>query len=242
MNTTVISDGGVGRRMRSKDLPKQFLKLHDKPIIIHTLEVFENSPEIDAIVISCVSNWIEYLEKLIVKFNIKKVKKIVPGGKTGQDSIFNGLKAAEKIGSRKDDIVLIHDGVRPLIYPQTIHDDIVSVKQNGSAITSIKVKETVLIVDSNEKIIDVPNRSQSRLARAPQCFYLRDILEAHEKARKSGKHDFIDSCSMMQYYGYDMYLVDGPQENIKVTTPDDFYTMRALLDAKEDAQIYGLDE
>ena len=120
----------------------------------------------------------------------------------------------------------------------------------GLAVTSYL---TVTVVEENvdtwyvdhnlgEKIIDVPNRSQSRLARAPQCFYLRDILEAHEKARKSGKHDFIDSCSMMQYYGYDMYLVDGPQENIKVTTPDDFYTMRALLDAKEDAQIYGLDE
>ena len=242
MNTAVIFAGGVGSRMRSKDLPKQFLNLHDKPIIIHTLEIFENSPEIDAIVIACVKGWIDYLEKLIQKFNITKVKKSVPGGDTGQDSIFNGLKAAEKIGNRDKDIVLIHDGVRPLIKMQTIHDDIASVKKNGSAITSVKVKETMLIVDDDEKIIDIPNRAHSRLARAPQCFYLKDILEAHEKAQASGKHDFIDSCSMMQYYGYDLYLVDGPQENIKVTTPDDFYTMRALLDAKEDAQIYGLDE
>lgn len=241
MNIAVIFAGGVGRRMRSKDLPKQFLKLHDKPIIIHTLEVFENSPEIDAIVISCVKEWIDHLEKLIKKFNITKVKMVVPGGKTGQDSIYNGLKAAEKIGNQEEDIVLIHDGVRPLINSQTIHDDIISVKKHGSAITSVKVKETVLIVNSDEKIMEVPNRAQSRLARAPQCFYLKDILNAHERARESGKHDFIDSCSMMQYYGYDMYLVDGPQENIKVTTPDDFYTMRALLDAREDAQIYGLD-
>lgn len=242
MNTAVIFAGGVGSRMRSRDLPKQFLNLHDKPIIIHTLEIFENSPEIDAIVIACVREWIEYLEKLVQKFNITKVKKIVSGGKTGQDSIFNGLKAAEEIGNRNEDIVLIHDGVRPLIRTKTIHDDIVSVKEHGSAITSVKVKETVLIVDKSEKIIDVPNRAQSRLARAPQCFYLKDILEAHEKAQESGKHDFIDSCSMMQYYGHDLYLVDGPQENIKVTTPDDFYTMRALLDAREDAQIYGLEE
>lgn len=242
MNTAVIFAGGVGSRMRSKDLPKQFLNLHDKPIIIHTLEVFENSSEIDAIVIACVEGWIDYLEKLVKKYNITKVKKIVPGGETGQDSIFNGLKAAEKIGNRDEDIVLIHDGVRPLIRTKTIHDDIVSVREHGSAITSIKVKETILIVDGNEKIVDVPNRAQSRLARAPQCFYLRDILAAHEKARKNGKHDFIDSCSMMKYYGHELYLVDGPQENIKVTTPDDFYTMRALLDAREDAQIYGLDD
>ena len=242
MNIAVIFAGGVGRRMRSKDLPKQFLNLHNKPIIIHTLEVFENSTEIDGIVISCVKEWIDHLEKLIKKFNITKVKKIVPGGKTGQDSIYNGLRAAETIGDREKDIVLIHDGVRPLINSQTIHNDIISVKNHGSAITSVKVKETVLIVNNNEKIVDVPNREQSRLARAPQCFYLKDILNAHEKAQRSGRHDFIDSCSMMQYYGYDMYLVEGPQENIKVTTPDDFYKMRALLDARENAQIYGLDE
>ena len=240
MNTAVIFAGGVGIRMRSKDLPKQFLRLHDKPIIIHTLEIFESSPEIDAIVIACVEDWIDHLKNLITKFNITKVKKIVPGGETGQDSIFNGLKAAEEIGSRKDDIVLIHDGVRPLIRQKTLHDDIHSVKKHGSAITSVKVKETVLIVDDNEKIVDVPDRSKSRLARAPQCFYLRDILDAHEKAIQENRHDFIDSCSMMQHYGHELYLVDGPQENIKVTTPDDFYTMRALLDAKEDAQIYGL--
>lgn len=242
MNIGVIFAGGVGKRMKSKDLPKQFLRLHDKPIIIHTLEIFENSPEIDAIVIACVSDWIEHLQNLIEKFNITKVKKIVPGGETGQDSIYNGLKAAESVSESGDDIVLIHDGVRPLIRQKTIHDDIASVKKHGSAITSVKVKETVLIVDDNEKIVDVPDRSKSRLARAPQCFYLKDILESHEKARKENKHDFIDSCSMMQYYGHEMYLVDGPQENIKVTTPDDFYTMRALLDAREDAQIYGLDE
>lgn len=242
MNIAVIFAGGVGQRMRSKELPKQFLKLHNRPIIIHTLDVFENSPEIDAIVIACVADWIDYLKKLIEKFHITKVKKIVPGGATGQDSIYNGLKAAESIKTNEDDIVLIHDGVRPLINQKTIHDDIAMVKRHGTAITSVKVKETILVVNDEEKIVDIPDRSHSRLARAPQCFYLKDILATHEKARKEDKHDFIDSCSMMKYYGHDLYLVDGPQENIKVTTPDDFYTMRALLDAREDAQIYGLDE
>lgn len=242
MNIAVIFAGGVGQRMKSKGLPKQFLNLHNKPIIIHTLDVFENSPEIDAIVIACVSDWIDHLKGLIDKFNITKVKKIVPGGATGQDSIYNGLKAAESIKTSEDDIVLIHDGVRPLIRQKTLHDDIAMVKKHGTAITSVKVKETILVVDDEEKIVEVPDRSHSRLARAPQCFYLKDILAAHEKAREEGKHNFIDSCSMMKYYGHDLYLVDGPQENIKVTTPDDFYTMRALLDAREDAQIYGLDE
>lgn len=242
MNIAVIFAGGVGKRMHSKDIPKQFLKMHDKPIIIHTLDIFENSPEIDAIVISCVSNYIGYMNKLVQKFNLKKVQAIVPGGKTGQESIFNGLKAAEKIGNREEDIVLIHDGVRPLINEKTIQDNIKSVKQNGSAITSVKAKETIIVVDNNNAVKSVNDRSMSRLARAPQSFYLNDILSAHEKAASEHKYDFIDSCSMMTFYGKELYLVDGPQENIKITTPDDFYTMRALLDAKENAQIYGLEE
>lgn len=242
MNIAAIFAGGVGTRMHSKERPKQFLKIHDKPIIIHTLELFEDNPEIDMIVISCVENWIGYLNELIKKYNLRKVQKIVKGGKTGQESIFNVLKAAEELGNRKEDIVLIHDGVRPLINQKTIYDNIASVKKNGSAITSVKAKETILIVDKDEAISEVPNRAHSRLARAPQSFYLNDILTAHEQAIAEKKFDFIDSCSMMQYYGKKLYLVDGPQENIKITTPDDFYTMRALLDARENAQIYGIEE
>jgi 2-C-methyl-D-erythritol 4-phosphate cytidylyltransferase len=242
MITAVIFAGGVGKRMHSKDIPKQFLKLHDKPIIIHTLEIFEESPEIDSIVISCVRDYIGYLNSLILKYNLKKVQKIVPGGKTGQESIFNGLKAAEEIGDRNKDIVLIHDGVRPLINEKTISNNVDSVKKHGSAITSVKAKETIIVVNKDEAIESVNNRAQSRLARAPQSFYLKDILNAHERAIKEKRNDFIDSCSIMTFYGKKLYLIDGPQENIKITTPDDFYTMRALLDAKENAQIYGLDD
>lgn len=242
MNIAAIFAGGVGKRMRSKDLPKQFLKIHEKPIIVHTIELFNEHPEIDAIVIACVADWMDFLNSLIKKYNLDKVKKVVPGGESGQESIYNGLKAAEEISSGENDIVLIHDGVRPLITAKTITDNIASVQIHGSAITSVKVKETVLLVDEDEAIKEVPNRADSRLARAPQSFYLKDILSAHKAAIKENKLDFIDSCSMMQYYGKKLYLVDGPQENIKITTPDDFYSMRAILDARENAQIYGLEE
>lgn len=242
MNIAVVFAGGVGKRMHTKDIPKQFLKLHDKPIIIHTLELFENHPEIDAIVVSCVSDWVGYLNDLVNKYNLKKVRKIVPGGKTGQESIYNGLKAAEEVGNRDKDIVLIHDGVRPLINKKTISDNIASVLIHGSAITCVKAKETIVEVDENEGIVDIPDRAQARLARAPQSFYLNDILNAHERAISENRFDFIDSCSMLTHYGKKLYLIDGPQENIKITTPDDFYTTRALLDAKENAQIYGLEE
>ena len=243
MNIAVIFAGGVGKRMHSKECPKQFLKIFNKPIIIHTLEYFEKHPLIDAIVISCVEEWMPYLEELIYKYRIEKVKKVVVGGETGQLSIYNGLKAAEDVANGEKAIVLIHDGVRPLINAKLITDNIESVKKNGSAITTAVVKETILVVNEGTATINyVPSRKNSRVARAPQSFWLNDILNAHEKALSEGKKDYIDSCTMMQEYGYDLFLVDGPGENIKITTPEDFYIMRAILEAKENAQIYGFDE
>lgn len=242
MNIAVIFAGGVGSRMNSKDKPKQFLSVYGKPIIIHTLEIFEKHLEIDAIVISCIEPWIDYLSDLISHYDIKKVKKIVPGGTTGQLSIYNGLCAAKETAQGEKSIVLIHDGVRPLINAKVISDNIASVKEHDSAITCVKVKETVLVVSSNGSIDYVPDRESSRLARAPQSFWLDEIWNTHQSAISENRTDFIDSCTMMQHYGKELFLVDGPQENIKITTPDDFYSMRAILEAKENAQIYGLDD
>ena len=242
MNIAVLFAGGVGSRMNSRELPKQFLKMHGKPIIIHTLENFELHPQIDAIVVACVEKWIDYLQDLVKQYNIKKVKKIVPGGATGQLSIYNGLCAAEEIADGQRSVVLIHDGVRPLITESLISNNIKSVMEHGSAITSVAVKETVLMVQAeHQNQIDyIPERKNTRLARAPQSFWLDEILAAQRKVLQEGHTDFIDSCSLMQYIGKKLFLIDGPLENIKITTPDDFYTMRALLDAREDSQIYGL--
>ena len=242
MNIALIFAGGIGKRMHSKDRPKQFLKMHGKPIIIHTIEVFESHPEIDAIVVVCVEGWIEYLEKQIERYGIHKVRKIVPGGKNGQQSIYHGLVAAEEISDDENTIVLIHDGVRPLINHQLISDNIKSVKEHGSAITCVPVIETVLEVGSENEITRIPMRKDTRLARAPQSFLLKDILEIHRTALRDGIEDSIDSCTLMQHYGKKLYLIEGPVENIKITTPQDFYIMRAMLDAKENAQIYGFDE
>lgn len=241
MNIGVIFAGGVGSRMHSKETPKQFLKVHDKPIIIHTLEHFEKCEDIDAVVIACLPDKIEYLNGLLYKYRIEKVKKVVSGGATGQGSIYNALCAAEEVADGNRAIALIHDGVRPLINAGLLSENIRCVKEYGSAITAGIVKETVVIIDENGEIEQVPSRALSRLAKAPQSFYLDEILSAHRTAIKEGKTDFIDSCSMMQYYGKKLHMIDGPYENMKITTPDDYYTMRAILDAKEDSQIYGLD-
>ena len=232
MNIAVIFAGGVGRRMHMNDLPKQFLEVYGKPVIIHTLEKFEEHPEIDAIVIACVKEWMPYMNELITRYHLRKVKSVVMGGSTGQESIYNGLKAAKAIAYEKA-VVLIHDGVRPFINSDVISDNIRSVKEHGSAITTSKVTETILVVDETNLINEVPNRANSRLAKAPQSFWIDDILEVHEKARAEGRNDFIDSCTMMQNYGKKLHLVDGPVENIKVTTPQDIFTMRSVFEARE---------
>lgn len=239
MNIAVVYAGGVGSRMHSKDKPKQFLEIYNKPIMIYTLEWFENHTEIDAIAAVCIEDWIPYLNELIYKYRLKKIKKVVPGGRTGQDSIYNGLCAAKEIAGEENAIVLIHDGVRPLINNTIISECIAKVKEKGSAITTGIVKETITVIDETGCICEVPSRENSRVAKAPQCYFLNDILYAHNKAREEGIHNFIDCCTMMQHYGYKLFTVDGPYENIKITSPDDYYTMRALLEAKENAQIYG---
>lgn len=243
MNIAVIFAGGVGSRMHSKERPKQFLEMYNKPIIIHTLEHFQNHPMIDAIVVVCIESWISYLNELLYKFRIEKVKKVVPGGETGQLSIYHGLKAAKEVANEEKAVVLIHDGVRPLITEKLITNNIEAVRRYGSAITTAKVKETILVVNEQDSSIDyVPSRNNSRVAKAPQSFWLDEILSAQEKALAKGERDWIDSCTLMQEYGFKMHLIDGPSQNIKITTPEDFYTMRAILEAKENEQIYGFED
>ncbi len=238
MNIGVIFAGGVGTRMNSKDRPKQFLEIFHKPIIIHTLEHFQKNEEIDAIVIACVEDWIPHLEKLLYQYRIDKVKKIVPGGSTGQLSIYNGLLAAKEIAGEEPSVVLVHDGVRPMISEKLISDNIACVKEYGSCITSGIVKETIVVVNDELGIEQVPSRAHSRVAKAPQSFWLDEILAVQKEAVGSGETNAIDCCTLMQSRGKKLKMLDGPYENIKITTPDDFFTVRAILETRENKQIY----
>ena len=237
-NFAVIFAGGSGSRMHTKSRPKQFLEYNGKPIIIYTLELFDNHPMIDGIVVACIKDWIPFLEKMLRKFEISKVLRIVSGGETGQDSIYNGLAAVKHFSESDDDVVLIHDGVRPLITAQTITDNINKVNEEGSCITCIPATET-FIVNQPDGGLEIPTRANSLIARAPQSFRLNDILSIHEKARSEKRHDFIDSCSMMHHYGYKLGKVIGPMENIKITTPTDFFVFKAMVEVHENQQIFG---
>lgn len=241
MNIPVIFAGGSGTRMNTKSRPKQFLDLNGKPIIIYTIELFDNHPYVDGIVVVCLESWIPFLEKMLKKFEINKVVKVVPGGASGQDSIFKGLCAAEEYVKEQGDenaIVMIHDGVRPLITEDTITDNIAKVKECGSCITCVPATET-FVVSRNDGILDIPKRSDCMLARAPQSFYLKDIIGAHRRSQQEAKSDFIDSCSMMSHYGYKLGLIQGPMENIKITTPTDYFVLRAMVEVHENQQIFG---
>jgi 2-C-methyl-D-erythritol 4-phosphate cytidylyltransferase len=240
MNIAVIFAGGSGTRMNSKSKPKQFLEMNGKPIIIHTIEYFEQSEKIDAIVVSCIAGWIDYLKELLHRYHITKVNSIVKGGTTGQESIYNGLREAKKISDEDNTVVVIHDGVRPLITEDLITRNIETVKKFGSAVTVTPVTETIVVSEEKGKIKNVVKRDNCYHAKAPQSFYLKDILNAHEKAREEGFYNMIDSATLMQYYGYSLHVVEGTTENIKITNPADFYIFRALYEARENSQIFGL--
>lgn len=236
----VIFAGGTGQRMKA-NIPKQFLKVHSKEIIIHTIELFENNSNVDEIYIACIEDWIPYLEGLIDKFNIKKVMKVIPGGKTGQDTIFNGLVAVKK--DNNDAIVLIHDGVRPLVSDETITKCIKSVEETGTAITITPSYETPIIT-KNGKVYAMPKREEVSTAQAPQCFYLNDILNAHinERINNPGYDGIIDSCTLMFKNGVDCTLVEGNRGNIKVTTPEDYCVLIGNYNTRDYSEYMKLVE
>ena len=239
MNIAIIFAGGTGQRMNTKTKPKQFLELHGKPIIIYTLEHFDHHELIDGIIVVCVADWIDYCQGLIDKFQIKKVNAIIAGGETGMLSRYLGVKKAAELFP-SDTVCLMHDGVRPLIDHDIISKNIESVEKNGSAVTVAPATETIAIKDTGNKVGEIIDRSKCQMAKAPQSFRLGELLRVHEEALKTGMNDCIDTAYLMQLSGHELFMVEGSSENIKITTPTDFYTFRALMDIRENSQIFGV--
>lgn len=237
MVTALIFAGGAGHRMNTRSKPKQFLELHGKPVLIYTLEHFEFHEEVDNIVVVCLKSWIEECRSLINFYGFHKVTQIIPGGETGHDSIYYGLCALKTV-SADDDIVLIHDGVRPLITEELITENINAVREYGNAITSEPARETVIQSIDGISVDAVPDRDVMYVAKAPQSFRYGDILEMYEKAHENG-HKSIDSAHLLNMYNVPMHIVPSPANNIKITEPVDFYIFRALYEAMENQQILG---
>lgn len=238
MVTALIFAGGTGQRMNARAKPKQFLELHGKPIILYTLEHFEEHCEIDHIVVVCLESWIDELKLWLKRYDFSKITQIVAGGSTGHESIYNGLKVME--GScQPDDIVLIHDGVRPLINEELISANIAKVKECGTAISVEPVIESIIYSEQGDLINSVPERDRMYVAKAPQSFRYGAIWELHQRAHRD-KLITVDSAHLCSIYGAELHMVISPPNNMKITSPADYYIFRALYEARESQQILGI--
>lgn len=239
MNVAIVFAGGSGQRMKNSATPKQFLEVYGKPIIIYTLEVFEKHKEIDFVVIPCLAGWEEYLQDLLVKYRITKVKKIVTGGKDTQESKMNALNWL-KDKCKDDDIVILHDAVRPLVTEKMLTDNLKAVKEFGSAVSVVPFTETGVVseddITTNKTII----RNTLYIAKAPQSFYFKDVMEAHTAGETMPYTITIDTCSLMTELGRTLHLVPCETTNIKITTPEDYYIFKALVDLRESQSILGM--
>lgn len=234
----LIFAGGAGRRMNSRSKPKQFLDVYGKPVIIHTLEHFEYHPEVDDIYVVCLKNWIDELRGMLKRFSIRKVRLIVTGGRTGHESIFEGLKAMRE-ETADGDIVLIHDGVRPLINEELISQNIASVRKHGTAITCEPARESVVRSVDGRNIESVPVREEMYIAKAPQSFRFGVIFKVYEQAAEECVLT-VDSAHLCSLYGIRMHMLMSTKDNLKITEPADYYIYRALYEALEAQQLYGL--
>lgn len=229
--------GGSGARMH-QDIPKQFITVNEKPVIVYTLEAFQSHPEIDAIAVVCIAGWEQVLWAYAKQFNITKLQCVIPGGENGQGSIRNGIYELEKHFD-KDDIVLIHDAIRPMVSAEIISDNIRVAIQYGNAITVIPCAEAMLQTDDG--VVSVGSYPRDRLKRTqtPQAFRLGQICELHRDAMKAGITNSVASCTLMIEMGKQVFFSSGSEKNIKLTTVEDIDIFKALLAAKRSNWLKG---
>lgn len=239
MNIAVIIAGGSGHRM-GQDIPKQFINVYDKPVLIYTLEGFQRHPQIDAIEVVCIDGWHDVLRAYAKQFNITKLKWIVSGGASGQESIRNGVFHLEGKAS-DDDIIVIHDGIRPLVDASVLTDVLLKAKEFGNAVTSMPYNEQIFIVDKDDETTTtryIPRETLRRVS-TPQA-YRFDILdkryhEAFEK--KIGIYGSSYTNTMMVELGETLHFASGSDKNIKLTTKDDLELFKAYLMADKDTWL-----
>ena len=228
---TVILAGGIGSRMGS-DIPKQFIEVDGKPIIIHTMENFIKNPRIDRLVVVCEEHRIGHLAQLLERFKIDGVD-VIPGGMTSHDSIRNGGFHLEKILSG-DDFVIIHDAVRPVV-PQFVIDDLIDVAmEHGNACSTLPFYETVMISDDGVSALKEISRNNLKRTGAPQMFRYDMLLDSYKRAEKDNLHDFVYANLVVAHYGHEIYFSRGTAMNIKVTYPEDIALFESILRISRD--------
>lgn len=230
MNIALIIAGGSGARMQ-QDIPKQFLTVNERPVIVYTLEAFQKHEDIDAVAVVCIEGWEQVLWAYANQFGISKLKYVIPGGKNGQDSIRNGVYELEKHYA-PDDIVLIHDAIRPLVSEDIISDCIAKTKQHGCAIAAIPCAEAMLQTEDGIVSESAYPRQHLKRTQTPQGFYIGRICDLHRRALEKGIVNSIASCTLMTEMGEPVYFSAGSEKNIKLTTVEDIDIFKALLSTR----------
>lgn len=231
-NYVILLAGGVGKRMQS-EIPKQFLEVDGKPIIVYTIENFQRNEQIEKIVVVCVKDWIEHLRNLIQEYSLTKVEWITEGGDTGHDSIRNGVFfLKDKI--EPDDFIIVHDAVRPIL-PQKAIDEVIRVAhENGNASSSIACHPPIVYTEDFKSGIRDVDREHVMLTASPQMFRYDLALKCYEKAEQENKHNFTFTSSLLIHYGERVYFAKGTTSNIKVTQKEDLALFGALLKVPEE--------
>lgn len=234
MNIALIIAGGSGNRM-GQDIPKQFMHVDGRPIIVQTMQCFQRHPDIDAIAVVCLMGWDTILRSYANQFLIDKLRWIFPGGQTGQESIRNGINGLRDAGCQGDDVVLIHDAVRPLLTQEIISSNIATCRAYGYAITGIQCREAILKSDDGFTTRTSIPRDTLIRTQTPQTFRLHNILAAHDEAERRGITNSVASCTLLAELGdYEMHIVPGSEKNIKITTVEDLEIMKALMHTKKE--------
>ncbi|WEV42234.1 IspD/TarI family cytidylyltransferase [Bifidobacterium sp. ESL0682] len=237
MNIAVIIASGSGRRM-GQDIPKQFINVYDKPVLVYTLENFENHPMIDAIEVVCLDGWQDMLRAYAKQFNISKLKWIVAGGNSAQESIHNGVSNLKDIAN-DDDIIVIHDGIRPLVDDAVLSDVIITCQKKGNAVTSLPYNEQIFIKDDEESTTTYIPRETLRRVSTPQAYRFKKLNWAYETAFEKGIGIGPNSYTntMMADLGERLYFAAGSDKNIKLTNRNDLEMFKAYLKADKDSWL-----
>ncbi len=233
MNIALIIAGGVGQRMR-QEIPKQFINVFDKPVVIYTMEGFQRHPQIDAIEVVCLDGWHEVLSAYAKQYNITKLQWIVSGGETGQESIRNGVfNLAGKCD--EDDIIIVHDGIRPMVDQSVLSELIVTCRKYGNAVTSLPYNEQIFIMDDETSTTKFIPRETIRRVQTPQAYRFGKLLWAYREAfsRKIGIYGSSYTNTMMVELGERLFFSSGSEKNIKLTTPDDLELFKGYLLAEQ---------
>ena len=234
MNIAVIIAGGVGNRME-QSIPKQFINVYDKPIIIYTLEGFQRHPKIDAIEVVCIDGWHDMLWAYAKQFNITKLKWVISGGKTGQESIRNGIFNLDG-KCKDDDTIIIHDGIRPLIEEAVLSDVIIKCEKYGNAVTSMPYNEQIFVLDDEISTTKYIPRETLRRVSTPQAYKFGTIHAAYKEAfeKEIGIYGSSYANTMMVELGHRLYFALGSDKNIKLTTKDDLELFKAYIKMDQD--------